>query len=292
MKIYILPVPDEAKPENQPFVYPPHNEDYGVEQDFERYLAAHAELTTGDAGSADWHYLPVYWTRWHLNHDYGRTGRERLQELAAGALREPARTFTVCQYDDGPSVGLGGTRVYLSSRQGAAGRDIPLLGKALPVPGGRPRKRYAAQFSGRLSTHPVRAGLAGLHRRRLHGLRIKVVDKTYPSRRYARELLRSLAALAPRGYGGSSFRFFEAMELGVVPVLVGDIDTRPFPRQLDWEACSLWAEDAEQACEQLARTSPEKLLAMGERARQVYGEHLRFGRWPRLLIEDLRAASA
>src|SRR3954469_9546089 len=99
MKFHVLQVDPALQPASQPFTYPDHNPDYGVEQDFVSWLARHPEHRTDEARNADWHVLPVFWTRWHLNHDYGRTGVDELQRLVDQAIIDDERTFTVCQYD-------------------------------------------------------------------------------------------------------------------------------------------------------------------------------------------------
>src|SRR4051812_15424405 len=79
MKIYIIPVPALLQPNKQVHMYPVHNKDYGVEQDFHYWLKKQDLLTTNPS-EADWHYLPVYWTRWHINHHFAANG-EGLAEL-------------------------------------------------------------------------------------------------------------------------------------------------------------------------------------------------------------------
>jgi hypothetical protein len=48
--------------------------------------------------------------------------------------------------------------------------------------------------------------------------------------------------LAPRGYGNSSFRFFEIMQLGVIPIYVydtDDINGLPYQELLDYSLFSI-----------------------------------------------------
>lgn len=284
MKVFVLPVPDVLQPGSQPFAYPAHNDDYGVEQDFLRWLTEQDSLLTSSAQDADWHYLPVFWTRWHLNHDYGREGIHELAVLVQSALRDDARTFTVCQYDDGPGVPLGAARLFLASRKGEAGEDVPLLASRHRLPVLPRRKVHLASFVGRLATHPVREELA----RAVAGLpRVLVLDGDHGTKRFVEVTLRSLVALAPRGYGGSSFRFFEAAQMGVVPLLVGDLDTRPFKSSLDWGAASLYAPDGPTAAALLRDVEPADLRQMGARARRLWEEDLTYGRWCRHVLAEL-----
>jgi len=79
MKIFMLNVNEATRPRSQGFCYPSHNNDFGVEQDFFKYLVSNGFYVTEIREEADWHYLPVYWTRWHLNHNYGAEGTDKLQ---------------------------------------------------------------------------------------------------------------------------------------------------------------------------------------------------------------------
>ena len=54
---------------------------------------------------------------------------------------------------------------------------------------------------------------------------------------FASLLRRSKFVLCPRGYGTGSFRMFEAMQAGRVPVIISDAYVRP--AGIDWESCSL-----------------------------------------------------
>lgn len=285
MKIYVLPVADILQPKSQPFRYPRHNADYGVEQDFLNYLTGNNLLITTNQKCADWHYLPVYWTRWHLNRDYGRHGVEQLQREVSAVVVDDAKTFTICQYDDGPKVNLGRTVVFLAARRGNVGIDVPVLcAPHHPWFIIEPKKRYLASFVGRLSSHPIRTQMAQC----LTGHpQVFLYDGEKSTRYFLRKMLESYTALCPRGYGGTSFRFFEAMQLGVAPFFIGEPDTRPFKKFIDWDQCSLYAREATFLHGYLESLDIERLVAMGHKAAQVYQEDLCFGKWCRYVIREL-----
>jgi hypothetical protein len=285
MKIYILGVDKVIQPRGQGLTYPRHNKDFGVEQDFLQYLPTNKSLLVSSPEEADWHYLPVYWTRWHLNHNYGADGVEELQRYVDAAIIDDARTFTVCQYDDGPLVNLGRAVQFLASRKTDQGIDIPLLCKNHRKPWFKPKKTYRASFVGRLSTHPTRQEMAAALNGRSD---VFIRDGDIGTRAYVKMVLQSYLALAPRGYGGSSFRLFEAMQLGVAPLLIGDIDTRPFKRFLPWDDVSFYVGDVKKLSEVLTRTTDNELLAMGERASILYKEHLTYQKWCPYVIKELQ----
>jgi hypothetical protein len=284
MKIYILPIGEQFRPRRQPFRYPRHNRDYGVEQDFYEYLLHARQLHTPDPAKATWHYLPVFWTRWHLRHKYGATGREELRTAVENAIIDDGRTFTICQYDDGPLVELGSALQFLASRRTPKGIDIPLLASEHTYPLFPPKKRYRASFVGRFDTHPLRTEMGRILSARKD---VFLYDGNRGSRFFVKTLLASYLALSPRGYGGSSFRFFEAMQLGVVPCLVGDLDTRPFSRFIRWNEISYYAHSVSEVQLILDGLALPGLEKMGRLARTCYREKLAYRKWCELAVREL-----
>jgi len=281
MKIFILQVDKKFQPDKLPFPYPSYNSEFGVEQDFLSYLENNPNLVTLDESEADWFYLPIFWTRWHVNHNYAS---ECLQELQNEVSKfESDKIFTVCQYDDGPVVDLGNALIFYASRKEKEGLDIPLLASDLPYNHNVVSERYLASFVGRLSTHPVRSQMAELLKNRND---INIVDGNCGIDFFINQMLESRIALCPRGYGGSSFRFFEAMQLGTVPMLIGDIDTRPFKNWVNWSECSFYLEDVNKINEFLDVVKNVDLNLMGENARMVRKE-LGYGKWPIFVIMEL-----
>ena len=309
MRIHILSVDKKFQPASQPLRYPSHNRDYGIEQDFHRYLLTHDELTTRSSVQADWHYLPAYWTRWHFAHNYAKTGLAELGQGLSGCILDEERTFTICQYADGPLVNLGQTTVFLASRRTGEGIDIPLICSPHTMPLSRPPKEHLASFVGRLSTHPIRQEMADCLRGRSdvcvfdgimksHSLLARALEKAVPlwpkreTRFFVRTMLESYVALCPRGYGGGSFRFYEAMQLGIVPFQIGDIDVRPFKKFISWDQLSLFASSARQVGDMLDMLCRDELIGMGHRAALFYRENLSYQRWCKFVVRELRELSA
>ena len=284
MKIFVLPTSEELQPTSQPFVYPDYNIDFGVEQDFVEYLTNHSELVTQDPNEADWHYLPVFWTRWHLNHDYGKNGLSELSRLADEAIIDKKKTFTICQYDDGPKVKLDGVTKFLSSRRTKIDIDIPLLAVKVKQPYIKPKKGYRASFIGRINTHPVRKRMVDVIGKRKD---IFMFDGNMGVKPYITKTLESYVALCPRGYGGSSYRLFEAMQLGVVPFLVGDNDTRPFKKFIDWSKISLYTDRCDDVERILDKYTEAELKEMGREAKRVYNSDLSYKKWCNFAVKEL-----
>jgi hypothetical protein len=246
---------------------------------------ANEPLLVDKPNEADWHYLPVFWTRWHLSHNYGQFGIEDLQQIVDNGIVDDTRTFTICQYDDGPLVDLGMTVQFLASRKTSYGADIPLLCSRHSKPWMPVSKKYLASFTGRLANHSIRGAMMDAFS---HRADVRVCESGGETVDFVRQLLQSRVALAPRGYGGSSFRFYEAMQLGVVPLLISDLDTRPFQRFLPWQTASLYAKDTLEAAAILDSIQEREIKAMSRNAASMYKQSLAYQQWCRYVVDELR----
>lgn len=289
VKIYILPVSEEFQPDRQNFMSSPLQE-YGVEQDFLWWLQR-SEYVTDDQKEADWDYLPLFWNRCYINFNWGQ---ERLDDIQAEPVRlvsRDRRAFTVCEYDLHsfyPDWDLCGMTVFTASRRAeGTGIDVPLLCAAHRCGAPLSERRVLASFVGNLNTHSPRPEMAGA----LKGRQDCHVEHGDRGLVYFEGLMRdSYLALCPRGYGGQSFRFYEAMQIGVAPLLIGDLDTRPFKRWLPWDRVSLYRPGAEGLSEFLDGLDCQELVNVGKRAQNMYERCLAFGQWPRYVLKELEHA--
>ncbi|MHA1380661.1 MAG: exostosin domain-containing protein [Candidatus Helarchaeota archaeon] len=286
MKIYILPVSSKFQPKSQPFKYPVKNKDYGVEQDFLLYLRRNLELTIDNPDDASWHYLPIFWTRWHLNHNYAKFGLYELQGEIDKRIIDDKKTFTICQYDDGPVVNLGDSQIFLSSRKGRDGIDIPLLRSPHKLPFFKPKKKYLACFVGRITTHELRKKMVERLKNRKD---IFLADAEKSASFFVKKMLQSYIALAPRGYGGSSFRFYEALQLGILPLLIGDLDTRPFKKFINWDKYSLYTNSIDDLEDLLVKFPKLELEKMGQRNITFWQNNLSYQKWCKFVIKELES---
>jgi hypothetical protein len=139
--------------------------------------------------------------------------------------------------------------------------------------------RFLYTFVGSLANHPVRKQFSGLIHPR--GYVRDTSQITEPLRRtgapataefqcsYGELLSQSKFVLCPRGFGTSSWRLFEAMKAGRVPVIVSDDWVEPDGPE--WDKFSLRIRESEVSSipymlENLESSAPE----MGARAREEY----------------------
>ncbi len=294
MKIFILDPLPVFQPKTQSFKYPGHNKDYGIEQDFHIWLKKQRDLVTDDPAEADWHYLPVYWTRWHINHGFAEHG-EGLTELQAGVdkiLIDDSKTFTITQFDGGILINGGKMTIFTAARTINEGIDIPILCSTHRKPPIAPKRKYLASFNGSFTTHPIRVEMEQRFKKNPEIL----IQGGLPTRFYKRWLwaknfnlntMASYIALCPRGTSCSSFRFFEAMQLGTAPCLIGDADVRPFKKFIPWDEISYYAATVDELENLLQNLDKKEAVKKGKSAYQYWKNELYYQKWCKYVIKEL-----
>jgi len=241
MPLRILELGKQFRPGTS-HVYPPFkNGRYMEEYCYEVLLAKKEEIQTNIV------YIPIFWTNLQ-NHSGFSTMKSKYQVLLTHALKSfPADTtyMTIVQHDDGPQLQLPkGTMIF-----GACTGTIPLpliyedvSQRLLQEP--RIEKTQLASFVGTLTTHPIREELFYYVDKPdivWNGKKTwEVAVLKQDADLFIKETLQSKFCLAPRGYGRSSFRFFEAMLLDTIPVYVwDDIEWLPYKDILDYSTFAI-----------------------------------------------------
>ena len=294
MKIFMLGTPEIFQPETQSFKYPAHNKDYGIEQDFHVWLKKQKSIITNDPSEADWHYLPIYWTRWHINHNFAEHGAG-LAELQAGVdkiLINAQKTFTISQFDGGILIADDNITVFTGARTINKGIDIPILCSTHRKPPVPVKKRYLASFNGSFTTHPVRIEMEERFKANPDvliqgGLPTRFYKRWFWAKNFNLNTMASYVALCPRGTSCSSFRFFEAMQLGTVPCLIGDVDVRPFKKFIPWDEISYYAATVDELETMLKNVDNKEAIKKGKKAYQYWKNELFYQKWCKYVIMEL-----
>jgi hypothetical protein len=296
VKIYLYKVDSKFQPDHQDYVWPPQNQrpgnDRGVEQDFYEWSILQDDLMTEDLGEADYIYLPVFWNRFYINtpdaDGHWGGGVDELNEQVSEVLKYGIPVFTISEADEfvlHPQINWGDMIMFISSRRGERGIDIPLLSAPHDV-SEMTEKKYLASFVGSLGTDGTRMAMQEelINRKDCH-----VEHGNNGSEYFVNLMLSSYISLCPRGAGGQSFRFYEAMQLGVVPLYISDIDCRPFSKWIDWDICSLYINDANglNKCLDTLDKHKKTLLHMGKMAKRTYDDYLCYGKWCKFVIKEL-----
>jgi hypothetical protein len=190
-------------------------------------------------------YIPCLWTNFQIEGWFQSRRQEMQMYLNEWVENNPSSTgyFTVVQYDDAVLLDLPKDTVVYGSCSGDI--PIPLIYEDnnftlenTPTKTFQ-EKNILCSFVGTL-THPVRNKILdtfannNLFVFKLNGSWSPVVSKNSQDL-FVNTTIDSKFAFAPRGYGRSSFRFFEIFKLKSVPIYVwDDIEWLPFKNKIDY----------------------------------------------------------
>lgn len=97
----------------------------------------------------------------------------------------------------------------------------------------------------------------------------ETAGKADAQRRYLEICLRSKFIVCPRGVGASSIRLFEALKLGIAPVIISDA-WLPCDGP-DWESCAIFVKEAEVGrIEEITTAHEPRWRELGAAARRVH----------------------
>jgi len=195
-------------------------------------------------------YIPVKWTNFQIEGWFEHRKSEMQHLLNEWVFKNPSPNgyFTVAQYDDGPKLQLPpNTIVY-----GACSGEIPIplvyedRNNTLTS---FPKKNFGEKqilcsFVGNITANHVQPNVREVMFGALKdkpNFRIIHSGGWTPSvnkdlqKMFIHTTINSKFAVAPRGYGRSSFRFFECFQLGTIPIYIwNDIDWSPFKDIIDY----------------------------------------------------------
>ena len=191
-------------------------------------------------------------------------------KLLARLSAEDNAYFTILGIYDFPiwNWHLFPENVVVLAANGYGDIAIPLLKGDLPFR--TQNKDIRLSFLGRISTHPLRE--------RMHQV-FKDAALFGEGQGWEQTMARSAFSLCPRGLGPASFRTYEALSMGSVPVYIWEKRKwLPYEDALDWSKIAIVAEvsDMGRAKERIGHISDGELSAMQEEIARVYDAHFRY----------------
>lgn len=243
--------------------YPPyHKGPYLEEYFFQEFLRR--------GKSVEQYFVPVFWTNCYLS---GITNglQEELDKL------DPERLyFCVSQHDDAIKEKLPQKTIHFNAGGNKDGIPIPLVCSKIPrlnLPLFK-EKTIFCSFVGSM-THPTREKMwRELNDKSGFEIFTKPWEAEVGSLAkdfFIHKTTESLFSLCPRGYGASSFRFYEALQLGAVPVFIYDKPWFPYEDYIDWDLFSVRVHESQ--IDKIPDILVEKTpfaSKMIERGREVY----------------------
>ena len=224
-------------------IYPPFKNGLYLEEYFLRKI-------TNENHNLKRKYIPALWTNFQIKNWFESKKQEMQGSLNNWLHENPSENgyFTVVQHDDGPNLNIPkNTIIY-----GACSGNIPISliyqdinNTLINIPKKTfSEKQILCSFVGNITSNHVKPNVREVMKNVLSknpkfvfynsggwtpsvgiDLQKKFVNLTRVSK----------FALAPRGYGRSSFRFFECFQLGTIPIyLWNDIEWLPFKNIIDY----------------------------------------------------------
>ena len=239
-------LPNKVRPPASYPIYPPYHSGLYLEEYFFDFYQRNIDRF----GKRQ--YIPVFWTNCYVNgvqDGWGDPVNINDIQRELNTLDPSGSYFTVCQHDDAPMNILPTNTVVFSAGGNVVGPNtipIPLICGGLS-PHEKQEKEYLASFVGS-TTHNIRNAMVDSLRGHsdvyisTSGWNPEVRDQQLED--FISASTRSKFVLCPRGYGASSFRLYEAMQLDAVPVYISDRFWLPWQHELNWkEFCVLITED-------------------------------------------------
>lgn len=196
-------------------------------------------------------YIPVKWTNFQIENWFEDKKQEMQELLDKWILNNPSENgyFTVVQYDDGPLLKLPNNTVIYGACSGDI--SIPLIYQDIKnTLINIPKKTFSEKsilcsFVGNITSNHIKPNVREVLKSVLSNKQNFIFYdsggwsssvNTNLQQKFIDITLNSKFALAPRGYGRGSFRFFECFQLGCIPVYFwNDIEWLPFKDLIDYK---------------------------------------------------------
>jgi len=221
-------------------------------------------------------YLPIFWTDFFLHsqvHKYSPREFEKIYQQIKHILQEVILPdnlyFTILEYDHPIWDWHQFPKNVLVFSAGGSG-DVPI-----PLLKGSPQfqcppKEILISFMGRLDG----ASNTGNLRQQMYE---KLKDIAYfgQGANWRSVMEKSTFTLCPRGLGRTSFRLYEAISVGSIPIYIwDDIEWLPYKDVLDWSeiAISVNIKDIDKLPELIYAHSQEDISKKQQRMAELYSE--------------------
>ncbi len=253
----MIELPKQFRPKTS-IIYPPFKNGRYMEEYFYDFYISFLNKRGSAKGVI---YIPVFWTNIQNHPGFSKTKHVLSQILSEKLLEydkkyNPIKYFTVVQHDDGILLSLPKQILDKLTIFGACTGDIPLpliyedttnTLEKYRINSINLKKDFLVSFIGS-ETHSVRKNMMDKLLKNGNNPRIGLQSsKSWTNSvsdsaadKFLEMTIKSEFCLAPRGYGRSSFRFFEAIELGIPPVYIwDDIEWLPYKDIIDYNTFSV-----------------------------------------------------
>jgi hypothetical protein len=264
--------------------YPPYHEGLYLEEYFYSFYVSNKNLFD-DIGYT---LIPIFWTSAYIN-------QINVQPYI-DFLPKGKKYFCVSQHDDSVKEKLPENTIIFSAGGNSGGIPIPLVcSSAIKEDTILARKKdIFCSFVGS-RTHSVRERMISQFDNDIDFyIRSNVWSFNIESRakqQFFDITSRSKFTLCPRGYGAQSFRFYEALQLGSIPIYIHDDNIfRPYSDIIDWDTFSITIHVNDIAnLKNILKLIPEPQIdTMVMIGREVYNKFFKMENLPHQILTHLR----
>lgn len=201
----------------------------------------------------DFIYIPIQWTNYYIKNNYGHN-IDLIKSYIQNAITKDKKYFTIIQFAGGTLVEI--PNIIYFSMGGMFNTTIPSSSRFIKLPlvyettknnssnflKYKKNKKYLASYIGR-PTNEIRIELENLYSSN-DNFYIKNIDsdgfiEKKNIKQFKSLLNNSYFSICPRGYGPTSYRLYESISYGVVPVYISDEFFLPYEEILDWSEFSV-----------------------------------------------------
>jgi hypothetical protein len=241
------------------------------------------------------YYLPIFWTNIYLKnwvHGY----RNPVIQCYLNTIPKDKKYFTVCQHDDAPSENIEHLDIQVFSAGGnyKNGIPIPLICSKLPFEKNNSPQDIFCSFVGSL-THDVRRKFVDYYKEDKDFL-IEAKDWQYIVKKdelqnFINITKKSLFTICARGYGKQSYRFYETIQLGSIPVYLYDSEPYlPFSEEIDYNSFCVLLESnrIHELKTILNNINEEKRFEMLKKGEEVYNNYYTLEKLTEKILKNVK----
>lgn len=258
--------------------YPPYHKGLYLEEYFYKQFLLNGKRTRQ-------YLIPVFWTNCYLSGTI-KGLQDKLNKL------DPDREyFCISQHDDAIKEILPPRTIHFNAGGNKDGIPIPLVCSPIFYP--EAEKKVFCSFVGSV-THPIRAKIS---KQLCSETGFEIYNKLWSGKvsdsdkdAFLRKTSESIFSLCPRGYGASSFRFYEALQLGAIPVFIYDKPWFPYEDVINWDSfcIRIHESDIEKIKDILIEYTPF-FSKMKENGKKVYRDYFSLTALPKQIYRILDA---
>ncbi len=292
------------RPKSNYPIYPPYHDGYYFEEYFFNYYIKNNIET-------DRLYIPIFWTNINNNTYYNNNKKIKFNNYLK-TLNYEKKYFTVCQHEDfteesnlepdEKSLENLPKDILIFSGSGKITDKvklkniicIPHVVSKIKNPILNKKRDIFCSFVGSFNTHPIRQEIYNIYKDDkdfyfggIQKWNVKIEKDKEDEFKDITE--RSIFALCPRDNGPTSYRLYEVMQLGAIPIFVYDNKWIPWEDDIKWDDICIFIHTSEISCLKtlLLNISNDEINQMKNNINDIYDKYFTLDKVCETIIDKL-----